>query len=170
MHNSLVRFLPLATVFACASANAEVVRFSFAPVGNSLSYFLGADDPLVGKRVINTRIHLEVVSFPGSDAANFFTDHSFPIDPDEGSQSALALFGEDLNWHGEGNFSYIVEETSMFNGVFVPARYGSETPGFDFDGEILEGSFIEMEIVPAPSATVAGLGMIGLAAARRRRA
>ncbi|GMV26436.1 MAG: hypothetical protein AMXMBFR58_24670 [Phycisphaerae bacterium] len=170
MHTTPIRFLSLATVFACAPASAEVVRFEFAPVGQSRSYFLGSDDPLVGKRVVSTTIHLYVLSRPGSDAANFFTDHSFPIEPDPGSENALVFYGSDENWKGDGNFAWHLEDSPLFNGVFVPARYGSETPGFDFDGEILEGSYIEMVVVPAPSVASIGLAATGLLAGRRRRA
>lgn len=151
-----------------STARAEIVTFNFAPVGNSLSYFMGADNPLVGKRIVDTHIVLRVESFAGSDAANFFTDHSFPILPDPGNESALALFGIDLGWSGSGIFEYEIH-TSMFNGVFTPARYGSETPGFDFEGVILEGSTIEMEVIPAPSTAALGALPLAVAALRRRR-
>jgi hypothetical protein len=156
-----------AIVLAAGSANAEFVTFDFASVGQSRSYFWSDSHEHVGKQIINARIKLSIDSYAGSDAANFFTDHSFPILPDEGGTSAIVIYGTDFGWSGSGKFE-IEFETTAFNGVFVPARFGSETPGFDFDGEILEGSVIEFEVVPAPASLgMAALGM--MAAARRRR-
>ncbi len=168
MQTHWIRALALTGAALCSSAaNAGLVTFNFAPVGKSLSYFLAGDNPIVGQRIISTHIVLRVESFAGSDAANFFTDHSFPILPDEGNTSALAWTGSELGWSGSGIFEYTLD-TDMFNGVFTPARYGSETPGFDFDGVILEGSVIEMTTVPAPGA-FAGAGLLGLTALARRR-
>ncbi len=109
--------------------------------------FLPPDSPLVGREVISARIYLDVESFAGSDAANFFTDISFPINPFQGHESALAIFGGDLGWSGSGVFHFF-EETTLFNGIFASARYGGETPGENFDGRLLEGSRIEFHIVP----------------------
>ena len=50
-----------------------------------------------------------------------------------------------------------------------PTDYGSETPGFDFEGVILEGSTIEMEVIPAPSTAALGALPLAVAALRRRR-
>lgn len=167
-HTICAAALAGALMSLAASAHAETVTFAFAPVGNSLSYFMGADDPLIGKQVISTHIVLKVRSADGSDAANFYTDHSFPILPDPGNESALALSGADMGWSGSGDFLYDTK-TTMFNGVFVPARYGSETPGFDFDGEILDGSYIEMEVVvPAPPVLLSALPAAAFLTRRRR--
>jgi hypothetical protein len=46
---------------------------------------LPSDSPLIGKEIVSARIYLDVESFEGSDAANFFTDISFPIVPDPGN-------------------------------------------------------------------------------------
>jgi hypothetical protein len=132
----------LATVIRCiASAQAETATFKFAALGSSFSAALPADSPLIGKEIVSARIYLDVESFPGSDAANFFTDISFPIEPFPGNTNALVLVGADLGWSGSGTFHYF-EETTRFNGVFAPYRYGGETPGEDFDGYswILRGS------------------------------
>lgn len=155
-----------AILIAAGSASAEVVTFNFARVGQSLSYFWGADNENIGKQIVKARIFLSIDSFPGSDAANFFTDHSFPIEPEAGGTNAIVIWGSDFGWSGSGKFE-VAFETTAFNGVFVPARFGAETPGFDFDGEILDGSRIEFEVVPAPASL--GLAALGLAAAARRR-
>ncbi len=131
-----------------SQASAETATFTFAPVGSSFSAALLEGDPLIGKEIISARIYLDVESFPGSDAANFFTDISFPIEPFPGNTNALVLFGSDLGWSGSGTFHYF-EETTRFNGVFAPFRYGGETPGENFDGVILETSRIEFDYVDA---------------------
>lgn len=152
---------------AAAPALAGVVEFQFASVGNSFSAFMSGDDPLVGKEIVSSRIFLTVESFAGSDAANFWTDITLPIEPFDGNTNSLYLAGSDLGWSGSATFTYFLE-TTMLNGHFVPARWGGETPGFDFDGEILDGSRIEIEYIPAP-ATLAAL-LAALVAPRRRRA
>jgi len=129
-----------------ASVMAETATFTFAPVGSSFSAFLPSDSPLIGKKIVSARIYLDVESFEGSDAANFFTDISFPIAPDPGNTNALVLVGSDLGWSGSGTFHYF-EETSRFNGVFVSARYGGETPGENFDGVLLDTSRIEFDYI-----------------------
>jgi len=106
-----------------ASASAETATFNFAQVGSSYSAVLFGDDPLVGKKITSARIYLDVESFPGSDAANFYTDNSFPIEPDPGNTNAIVLVGADLGWSGSGTFHYF-EETTRFNGTFIAARYG----------------------------------------------
>jgi hypothetical protein len=129
-----------------ASVTAETATFTFAPVGSSFSAFLPGDSPLIGKEIVSARIYLDVESFEGSDAANFFTDISFPIVPDPGNTNALVLVGSDLGWSGSGTFHYF-EETTGFNGVFVSARYGGETPGENFDGVLLDTSRIEFDYI-----------------------
>jgi hypothetical protein len=126
---------------------AETATFTFAPVGSSFSAFLPSDSPLIGKQIVSARIYLDVESFAGSDAANFFTDISFPIVPDPGNTNALLLLGSDLGWSGSGTFHYF-EKTTGFNGVFVSARYGGETPGENFDGILLDTSRIEFDYIP----------------------
>lgn len=153
-----------AAAAGCAVARADVATFYFAQVGQSYSAFLPGDDPLVGQEIVLARIYLDVESFPGSDAANFFTDISFPIEPLPGGESALALSGFDLGWSGEGVFSYFLE-TTQFNGTFVPRRYGAETPGFEFDGRVLDNSRIEFVTIPGPG----GLAAVAVLAAWRRR-
>jgi len=129
-----------------ASVTAETATFTFAPVGSSFSAFLPSDSPLIGKEIVSARIYLDVESFEGSDAANFFSDISFPIVPDPGNTNALVLIGSDLGWSGSGTFHYF-EETTGFNGVFVSARYGGETPGENFDGVLLDTSRIEFDYI-----------------------
>ena len=134
-------------LFATAvSASAETATFNFAQVGSSYSAFLSGDDPLVGKKITSARIYLDVESFPGSDAANFYTDNSFPIEPDAGNTNAIVLVGSDLGWSGSGTFHYF-EETTLFNGTFVAARYGGETTGENFDGTVLDTSRIEFDYI-----------------------
>lgn len=151
---------------AAAPALAGVVEFQFASVGNSFSAFMSGDDPLVGKEIVSSRIFLTVESFAGSDAANFWTDLTLPIEPFDGNTNFVYLSGADLGWSGSGTFSYSLETTGL-NGHFVAARWGGETPGFDFDGVILDGSRIEIEYIPA-AATLAPLAA-SLCALRRRR-
>lgn len=155
----------LLTLLAGA-AHADTITFNFAQVGNSFSAFTSSDDPIVGKEITSARIYLDVESFAGSDAANFWTDITLPIDPFDGNTNFIGLLGGDLGWSGSGTFHYFLETTAL-NGHFVGARWGGETPGLDFDGIILDGSRIEIEYIPAP-ATLAPLAA-GLCAFRRRR-
>lgn len=129
-----------------SKASAETATFNFAQVGSSYSAFLSGDDPLVGKKITSARIYLDVESFPGSDAANFYTDNSFPIEPDAGNTNAIVLVGSDLGWSGSGTFHYF-EETTRFNGTFFAARYGGETTGENFDGTVLDTSRIEFDYI-----------------------
>ncbi len=163
-----VAFGVLAAGFA-APALADVATFNFAQVGNSYSAFMGADNPLVGAEIVTARIYLTVDIFPGSDGANFFTDISFPIDPFEGNTNALVLTGEELEWSGDGTFRYVLF-TEMFNGHFVPGRYGAETPGEGYEGVIEDMSRIEFDYIPVPTPGAASLlGLAGLLTYRRRR-
>ena len=127
-----------------AIATADTVTFYFAPLGNAYSAAMFADDPLVGKQITAARVYLEVESFAGSDAANFFTDIVLPIDPFPGNSSVLVLAGSNLNWSGAGLFSHL-EQTTRFNGTFVARRYGAETPGEDFLGVMSDGR-IELDV------------------------
>ena len=145
-----------------ATAKADTATFTFAPVGSSFSAALLGDDPLIGKEVVSARIYLDVESFPGSDAANFFTDISFPIEPFPGNTNAVVLEGAELGWSGEGTFHYF-EETTRFNGVFAAFRYGGETPGENFDGVLLRTSRIEFDYV-----TAGGGGLVLESAVSRR--
>jgi len=167
MHSRLTPWAVAVAAAACAPALADTVEFQFAQVGNSFQAFLGSDDPLVGKEIVSARIYLTVESFQGSDAANFWTDITLPIEPFDGNTNFIGLAGSDLGWSGSGVFDYFLETTSL-NGHFIATRYGGETPGFDFDGVILDGSRIEIDYVPAPGG-LAALALAGFAGGRRRR-
>lgn len=166
MTRCVLRVATAASLAAALPALAGVVEFHFAPVGNSFNAFMSGDDPLVGKEIVSARIYLTVESYAGSDAANFWTDITLPIEPLDGNTNSLYLVGSDLGWSGSGTFTYTLETTTL-NGHFIPTRYGGETPGFDFDGEILDGSRIEIEYIPAP-ATLAPLACAFCALRRRR--
>ena len=136
-------------VLFSAPAKAGTVSFNFAPVGTSFSAFLSPNSLLIGKEVISARVYLNIESFPGSDAANFFTDLSFPISPFPGNENVLAVVGSDVGWSGAGKFDFF-EETKLFNGIFVSARFAGETPGENFDGTLLEGSRVEFDFASVP--------------------
>jgi hypothetical protein len=155
----------MAAVAFAAHARADFATFFFAPVGNSYSAFLPPDDPIVGQEIIEARILL-FLDVTAGDAAEFSTDILFPIEPFPGNDGALALTGLDLDWSGTGHFEY-TETTTRFNGTFIPVRYGAETPGFGYEGEILEGSRIEFEYIPEPG-TALGMLLLGRLAIRRR--
>ena len=76
--------------------------------------------------------------------------------------TGLVLIGADLGWSGEGTFHYF-EETTRFNGVFAPYRYGGETPGENFEGVLLNTSRIEFDYVAAGGGDLA----LGSAVSRR---
>ena len=160
-------------VILCAPSQAGTVTFNFAQVGTSYSAFLAPDSPLIGQEVVSARIYLNVESFSGSDAANFFTDLSFPISPFPGNENVLALIGSDLGWSGAGQFHFF-EETKLFNGIFVSARFAGETPGENFDGTLLEGSRVEFELASVPDnggismAACAGLALMAFGFSVRR--
>jgi hypothetical protein len=167
----------LAICLGCIAARPAVAyqtaTFHFAPLGSSFLAFLPPDSPLVGHQIISARIFLDVQSDPGSDAANFFTDISFPIVPFPGNENALALSGSDLGWSGAGTFHFF-EETTRFNGIFVVARYGGETPGENFEGTILEGSRVEFDFASVPdnggisTAACAGVALLAFGFSVRR--
>ncbi len=136
----------LSTALAAAQQTAT---FNFAAVNQSYSAFLAPDDPLVGKEVVAARIYLSVETFPNIDAANFYTDISFPIQPLPGNTNALVLTGVDAGWSGSGIFSYF-RSTTEFNGTFVAARYGAASPQDLFEGHIVPGSRIEIDYIPEP--------------------
>jgi len=160
-------------VIFSAPARADTVTFNFAQVGTSFSAFLPPDSPLIGREVISARIYLNVESFSGSDADNFFTDLSFPISPFPGNENVLALIGSDLGWSGSGEFDFF-QETTLFNGIFVSARFAGETPGENFDGTILEGSWVEFDFASVPDnggismAACAGVALAAFAYLVRR--
>jgi len=164
------RFLALlALSYLAPAAQAATATFNFAPVGNSYLGFLPGDSPLIGREVTSAKIYLDVTIAPGSDGAFFYTDIAFPIVPFDGNEGGLALLGEERGWSGAGNFSYF-EETDRFNGTFISTRFGAETPGQDFVGEILDGSRIEFTYVPEPGTIVLiGIGVSALGVARFAR-
>lgn len=127
-----------------AGPPVQTTTFFFANVGMSYRAFLPPEDSRVGQEVVETRIYLAVQSLPGSDAANFFTDIALPIEPFPGNENGIVLEGAALGWSGPGVFKY-TETTTRFNGHFVTTSFGAETPGEDFDGEILPGSRIEVD-------------------------
>jgi hypothetical protein len=141
-----------------------IATFSFAPKGTAFSAFLAPDSPFIGMEIVSARIYLDIKVKRGSNAANFFTDSVFPIDPFPGSENGLVLTGTDLGWSGSGTFHFF-EETSRFNGVFVSTRFGGETAG-DFKGAILDGSRIEFDYVPVavPEPQAVYLILLGAAA------
>jgi hypothetical protein len=83
------------------------------------------------------------------------------------------LFGSDLGWSGSGKFDFF-EETNLFNGIFVSARFAGETPGENFDGTILEGSRVEFDFGSVPDnggismAACAGVALVGFGFSVRR--
>ena len=169
--------ISLAAVFVCSAAfpalAVQTVAFNFAQVGTSFSAFLPPDSPLIGKEVISARIYLNVELAPGSDAANFFADLSFPISPFPGNENVLVLLGSDLGWSGSGKFDFL-EETKLFNGIFVSTRFAGETPGDNFDGTILEDSRVEFDFASVPDnggismAACAGVALVAFGFSVRR--
>ncbi len=133
---------------APAARAVETATYNFAGYGQSFSAFLGPDDPLIGQTIIGARVYFDV-NVTGGDAANVFTDLSFPIQALPGNENAIVLTGSELGWSGRGLFSYF-EETDRFNGEFVTARFGGETPGEGWGGQVLSTSRIEFDYVPEP--------------------
>ena len=170
MHNRAVGVAgAIGALAGGASGQVETTEFFFARVNQSYSAAIFADNPIVGMRIVAARIYLDVRALPGSDGADFFTDILLPIEPDPGNVNTFSFAGADNGWSGSGDFSFF-EETTRFNGIFVARRYGAESPCPGFEGEILDGSRIEVDyVVPTPGAA----GLLGLAGAgvclRRRR-
>ena len=165
--------LGLACIAAIPALGVQTATFNFAQVGTSFSAFLPPDSPLIGREVISARIYLNFESSPGSDAANFSTDLSFPISPFPGNENVLVLLGNDLGWSGSGTFDFF-QETTLFNGIFVSARFAGETPGENFDGRILEGSRVEFDLASVPDnggtsmAVCAGVALVAFGFLVRR--
>jgi hypothetical protein len=124
-----------AFVVLAVPVKANTVTFHFAPVGTSFSASVAPDNPLIGKEVVSSRIYLNVGSFPGSDAANFVTDISFPISPFPGNENVLSFLDSDLGWSGAGEFHFF-EQTTLFNGILLPldlrARHRAKTLTGDY--------------------------------------
>ena len=142
-----VNSIPILAVLLALSTVAGTdgtATFDFAQVGMAYSAALFEDDPIVGKEVVSTKIILEVLAYPGSDAADFTTDLLLPVEPFEGCTNMLVLSGAEMGWSGEGVFSY-TEETESFNGIFVARKYGAETYGIQ--GRILKDSRIELRYI-----------------------
>src|SRR5689334_5896223 len=119
-----------AALSACGAAHAQdTLTLNFARVGQSYSAFIGSGNPAVGRRIISAHILLT-------------------IDPDAGNDAAIVFTGEGLGWSGLGTFQHDVV-TEAYNGTVIARRYGAETPGEGFDGSILEGSMIELQLEPA---------------------
>lgn len=138
MHRTAIAALLL----AAAPALAQDTRvFNFANIGQSYSAAIFATDPDVGRRIISTRIVLNVAVAPGSDAAEFSTDLLLPIQVDAGGTSVVAYNGADLEWSGAGTFN-LDETTTIHNGVLIATRFGAES--FGVQGQILEGSRVEV--------------------------
>lgn len=167
MSRAVLGVAVIAAAGLASSARADVATFYFAQQGMSYSAFLPGDSELIGQQAVLARIYLTVESFPGSEAADFFTDISFPIEPDPGATSALVLTGAEMGWSGEGTFDFFLETTD-FNGTFISRRYGAETFSDTFRGRILDGSRIEFVTVPGPGGMMVA-GLAGVAALRRRR-
>lgn len=146
---SLSAMSSLLAVAACAAPALaqDTLELNFARVGQSYSAFIGGDNPAVGRRVISTRVVLRL-SVTAGDAANFMTDLLIPIQPDEGATSVLVESGQDRGWSGTGTFE-IDETTDRYNGVVIARRFGAETPGEGYTGQILEGSVIELQLEPS---------------------
>ena len=154
---------PAALLMSGASAAADIQTFIFAEVGTTYTGFFPSN-PFVGQEVVLTRIFLEVDVAPGSDAADFDTDISFPLTPFPGNRNALSIDGGELGWSGAGHFTYMLE-TTEFNGVFISTIYGAATS--PLDAFISKSSRIEMVTIPAPAGlALAGVGLLAL---RRRR-
>lgn len=153
------------TMMAASAPAVETTSYNFAGYGQSFSAFLGPDDPLIGQTIVGARIYFDV-NVTGGDAASVFTDLSFPISPLPGNENAIVLTGGDLGWSGRGLFSYF-EETERFNGTFVTARFGGETPGEGWAGQVLSTSRIEFDYVPEPGSLLL-LACGALSVLRRR--
>jgi hypothetical protein len=154
-------FMPvLFALAACplVASAADVLQLSFARVGTSYSAFIGGDNPAVGRHVISTRVVLRLQVTAG-DAANFMTDLLIPIEADEGASAVLVETGTARGWTGTGTFEFD-ETTTMYNGVVIARRFGAETPGDGYDGEILEGSMIELQFEPACAPDFNGDGFL----------
>lgn len=133
---------------ACGVASAQdVYELNFARVGMSYSAFTGGDHFAVGRRVISARVTLRV-DITAGDASAFYTDILLPTQPDDGNISGLGFSGTDLGWSGLGQFEYILE-TEQYNGTVIARRWGAATYGEGYEGEILEGSKIELFLEPA---------------------
>jgi hypothetical protein len=139
----------LLAVAACATAAHadDVLQLSFARVGTSYSAFIGSDNPAVGRRVISTRIVLRLQVTAG-DAADFTTDLLVPVAADPGATSVVFESGLDRGWSGVGLFE-IDEIVTSHNGTVIARRFGAATPGDGYDGEILDGSMVELRFETA---------------------
>lgn len=136
--------LALATLSLAAPALADTIEFSWARYGQSYSAFYGSANPAIGRTVISTHVLL-MVRVDSGDAASFFTDIAFPIDPAAGNDNFLVVHGSDAGWSGVGTF-ILDYTTERFNGTVRVARFGAETPGEGWVGEILAGSSIVMTL------------------------
>jgi hypothetical protein len=148
----------LAALVGISARADDVLQLSFANVGQSYSAFIGSDNPAVGRRVVSTRILLRLRVTAGS-AANFQTDLLLPISTDPGGTAVVFETGTERGWSGTGEF-VIDEVVSVHNGVVIARRFGAATPGEGYEGEILEGSMVELRFEPSCRVDFNGDGFV----------
>lgn len=154
------------SAIAASSTHAETTTLSFTDPGTTYTGFIFPGDPRIGGHVYNARVYLDVEIFDGSDAAEFDTDLTLPLIPDEGATPIVTFNGADLGWSGTGVFHHYLE-TNAYNGTFIQTLFGAASA--PLDGVLLKSARLELDYTPVPEplglSAVAALGMM----VRRRR-
>jgi hypothetical protein len=158
MRTTLICAASVVGVLASSVRADDVLQLSFANVGQSYSAFIGSDNPAVGRRVISTRILLRL-SVTAGNAANFETDLLLPVAADPGGTAVVFESGADRGWSGTGEF-VIDEVVTTHNGVVIARRFGAETPGAGYAGQILDGSMVELRLEPSCAVDFNGDGFV----------
>lgn len=155
---------------AAAGLRTDVIDFFRDTPGtiNASLRFIRPD--LQGRRIVETRLHLEFTPGPGYDAGDFFVALAGPIEPNAGADGFFFLTsGDDFGWHGSGTFS--VDLTlQQLNGVVLGTLWQFDTFALTdppiLDGFFSEDSRIEIDTIPAVPACpgdVDGDRVVGLA-------
>lgn len=161
------------TLSACAVAAPRIITktFPIADFNDPYIGFIPVGDPIIGREVVAASVFLNVAAHPGSDARYFQTEVYFPIEAASGMSNVLRLSGEDMGWHGAGNFTYTATFPSV-RGIATSGLFGGSSYAIDgfVIASVLPSSRVELDfaVVPAPGA-VGVLALGTLIATRRRR-
>jgi hypothetical protein len=140
--------LPAALALASGSASADrvTVRYDFPGIANyalTWGYFGGDLGPITG-HIVSTTLHIDYTASGDDDAADFY--FTFDVPTYDGTETHIGLTGADLGWSGHGEFTYVFDDSALYNGEIRPGRFGAELAG----GGAFTDSYIAFEVDADP--------------------